>query len=135
MCLSKPKIIIKIQILICCPHMFSIEVVGRLSWSIKIRSVIMYPVLKTTQFCKKLKVQGEISCWSLSGLCATRAHWPLAPNFCSWATRKSHFFIQSYAGHPWFYSFRALGSLQFSLEHSLALTALTWVKTWNKRKI
>ena len=29
------------------------------------------------------------------------------------------FLIQSYAGHPRFYSFRALGSFQFSLEHSL----------------
>ena len=33
--------------------------------------------------------------------------------FCPRATRKS------YARHPRFYSFRALGSLQFSLEHSL----------------
>ena len=34
------------------------------------------------------------------------------------------FFIQSYAGHPRFYSFRALGSLQFSLEHSLEMQQL-----------
>ena len=31
--------------------------------------------------------------------------------FCPWATRKS--------GHPEIYRFRALGSLQFSFEHSL----------------
>ena len=31
----------------------------------------------------------------------------------------SDFSYKSYAGHPGFYSFRALGSLQFSLEHSL----------------
>ena len=29
-----PNIYIKIQILICCPHMFSIEAVGRICWSI-----------------------------------------------------------------------------------------------------
>ena len=25
------------------------------------------------------------------GLCSSRARWPLAPNFCSWAIRKSYF--------------------------------------------
>ena len=59
-------------------YMFSIEVVGRLPRSIKM-FCDMYPILKTTQFCKTLKVQGEISCWSLSGLCASWAQWPLAP--------------------------------------------------------
>ena len=53
-----------------------------------------------------------------SGLCSSRARCPLAPNFCPWATSKS------YAGHPRFYSFRALGSLQFSLEHSLEYLCL-----------
>ena len=27
-----------------------------------------------------------------SRLCSSRAQWPLAPNFCSWAARKSYFF-------------------------------------------
>ena len=36
------------------------------------------------------------------------------------------FFIQINAGHPRFYSFRALGSVQFSLEHSLVFTLLRW---------
>ena len=27
-----------------------------------------------------------------SRLCSNRVRWPLAPNFCSWATRKSYFF-------------------------------------------
>ena len=55
-----------------------------------------------------------------TGLCSSRAQWPLAPNYCSRAIRKSFFFSnKSYAGHPRFYSFGALGSLQFSLEHSL----------------
>ena len=58
---------------------------------------------------------------SKSGLCSSRAWWPLAPNFCPWATRKSYFFQnKSYAVHPGFHKFRALGSLQFFLEHSLA---------------
>ena len=35
------------------------------------------------------------------------------------------FYIQSYAGHPRFYSFRALGSFQFPLEHSLGQGAFT----------
>ena len=42
--------------------------------------------------------------------------WPMALNFCSGATRKSMSFPQkSYAGHPEFHRFRALGSLQFFL--------------------
>ena len=46
------------------------------------------------------------------------------PNLCSWATRKSYnvlFSYKSYAGHPGFNKFRALGSLQFFLEHSWGL--------------
>ena len=46
------------------------------------------------------------------------------PNLCSWATGKSYnvlFSYKSYAGHPGFYKFRALGSLQFSLEHRWGL--------------
>ena len=35
------------------------------------------------------------------------------------------FYIQPYARHPRFYSFRALGSFQFSLEHSLGQGAFT----------
>ena len=42
------------------------------------------------------------------------------PFFYSWATGKSFIFsYKSYAGHPGFYRFRALDSLQFFLEHSL----------------
>ena len=42
------------------------------------------------------------------------------PFFNSWATGKSSIFsYKSYAGHPGFYRFRALDSLQFFLEHSL----------------
>ena len=46
------------------------------------------------------------------------------PNLCCWATRKSYnvlFSYKSYAGHPGFNKFRALGSLQFFLEHSWGL--------------
>ena len=46
------------------------------------------------------------------------------PNLCSWATRKSYdvlFSYKSYDGHPGFNKFRALGSLQFFLEHSWGL--------------
>ena len=40
------------------------------------------------------------------------------------------FIIQiNYAGHPRFYSFRALGSLQFSLEHSLVLFQIKYSGT------
>ena len=55
------------------------------------------------------------------GLCSSRARWPLAPNFCSWVIRKSYFLHTNHAGHPRFYSFRVLSSLQFSLEHSLVM--------------
>ena len=51
---------------------------------------------------------------------SNRAQWSLVPNFCSCSTRKSYFFhTNSYTGHSRFYSFRALGAIQFSLEHSL----------------
>ena len=73
------------------------------------------------------------------GLCSCRAQWPLAPNFCSWATRKSQIFhTNHYAGHPGFYRFRALGSLLFSLEHSLVQLTLAGEKVncqTRKRKI
>ena len=52
------------------------------------------------------------SAWG-GGWCSIRVRWPLAPNFCG-------FTYKSYAGQLRFYSFRALGSLQFPLEHSLA---------------
>ena len=56
----------------------------------------------------------------IAGLCSSRARWPLVPNLCPWATRKSLDFSYK-SRHPRFYNFRALGSLQlFSLVHSLA---------------
>ena len=55
-------------------------------------------------------------------LCCSRAHWPLVPNFCPWATRKSYFYCTKHAGHPWFYRLRALGFLQFPLEHNLVIS-------------
>ena len=56
----------------------------------------------------------------VAGLCSSRAQWPLVPNVCSRAIRKSYSFHTNHnAGHPRFYIFGALGSLQFSLEHSL----------------
>ena len=60
-----------------------------------------------------------VSCYLYFQGCAlhcSRPWWPLVPNFCSWASRKSY---KSYAGHLGFYRFRALGSLQFFLEQSL----------------
>ena len=35
---------------------------------------------------------GKICSLSWSGLCSSRARWPLAPSFCPWATRKSQIF-------------------------------------------
>ena len=47
---------------------------------------------------------------SMTELYFSRACCPLAPTFSSWVTKKSYFFLyKSYAGHPRFYSFRALG--------------------------
>ena len=53
---------IKIQILICYPYTFVIEVVGRICWSIKSTSscVIMSLILKTTLFHEAVILQGEI---------------------------------------------------------------------------
>ena len=42
-----------------------------------------------------------------SGLCSSRAWWPMAPNFCSWDQKILLFSYKSYAGHPRFYRFRA----------------------------
>ena len=36
-----------------------------------------------------------------------------------WCPTFAFFYTNSCAGHPRFYSFRALGAIQFSLEHSL----------------
>ena len=59
---------IKIQILICCPYTFPIEVKGRICWSISDSScVIMYFILITNLFCKAFILQGEIW-WSFLGL-------------------------------------------------------------------
>ena len=44
----------------------------------------------------------------ISGLCSSRARWPLAPNFCPWATRKSEIFHTNHM----------LGTLDFTVsEH------------------
>ena len=70
-----------------------------------------------------------------SGLCSSRARWPLAPNFCSRATRKSQIFHTNHMlGTLDHYSFRALGSLQFSLENSLGISALRWTEFHQNRK-
>ena len=45
---------------------------------------------------------------------------PGSPWRLTFALRRLDFSYKFYAGHPRFYSFRALSSLQFSLEHSLA---------------
>ena len=55
-----------------------------------------------------------------SGLCSSRARWPLAPNFCPRATRKSQIFHTNHMlGTLDFTVSEQKGSLQFSLEHSL----------------
>ena len=61
---------IKIQILICYSYTFSIEVVGRICWSINLDSscVIMSLILMTTLFYKAVILHGEIWRWSLLGL-------------------------------------------------------------------
>ena len=60
----------KIQILICYSYTFSIEVVGRICWSINLDSscVIMSLILMTTLFYKAVILHGEIWRWSLLGL-------------------------------------------------------------------
>ena len=56
----------------------------------------------------------------ISGLCSSRAQWPLAPNFCSRATRKSQIFHTNHMLGTLDFAVSEPGSLQFSLEHSLA---------------
>ena len=80
-------------------------------------------------FVGKLQEKEPISCTfnGTSGLCSSRAQWPLEPNFCPRATRKSQIFHTNHtlgildftvSEHP-------LGSLQFSLEHSLVSPSRT----------
>ena len=67
-----------------------------------------------------IAVELSIVTRSISGPYSSSAWWPLVPNFCSRATRKSSFFsYKLYDGHPRFYSFRALVSCLLSLEQSL----------------
>ena len=55
-------------------------------------------------------------------LTSSRTQWALVTNFCSQATRKSYFLLEkAHAGHPGYFRFRALGSLQFFLEYSLGM--------------
>ena len=54
--------------------------------------------------------------------CALAEHvGPWGLTFATGNKKISDFSYKSYAGHHRFYSFRALGSLQFSLEHSLEM--------------
>ena len=56
-------------------------------------------------------------CVISSKLCSSNAWWPMAPNFCSWATRKNFFLHRNHVLGT--LDIRALGSLQFYIEHSL----------------
>ena len=64
----KPNI--KIQILICCPYLFSNRSSGEnlLKYQLDSSSVIRSSILMTTVFYKELILQGEIWHWSLLGL-------------------------------------------------------------------
>ena len=42
--------------------------------------------------CKKQQYLQLYKISTRAGLCSSRAWWPLAPNFCPWATRKSQIF-------------------------------------------
>ena len=60
-----------------------------------------------------------------SGLCSSTARWPLVPNFCSWVTRKTQFFIQIIYWELQIFQIQSTGgfhqfSLKIHLEHSLA---------------
>ena len=62
---------------------------------------------------------------------SSRAQWPVATNFCSWATRKSLLFLyKSYAGHTGFHKFRAWAPFNFS--QSTALDKAFLFKPWNE---
>ena len=58
-----------------------------------------------------VRLHAFINHWTNSwpGLCSSRAQWPLAPNFCPWATRKSYFFIQIICWAPWISQFQSSG--------------------------
>ena len=62
---------------------------------------------------------------------SSRARWPVATNFCSWATRKSLLFLyKSYAGHTGFHKFRA--SAPFNFSQSTALDKAFLFKPWTE---
>ena len=89
----------------------------------------MIPLLKSQivvgfSFSNRSHLMGKAlrCCQLTAGLYFGRALWPPAPSFCSQVTRKSYFHTNHNDyndGHPRFYSFRALGSFQFSLEHGI----------------
>ena len=55
-----------------------------------------------------------------SRLCSSRAEWPVAPNFCSWATRKSSLFHRKHKeGTLDFTSSEHWAPFNFFSEHSL----------------
>ena len=86
------------------------------------KSLLFSHVNDTLTDCQTTMLFNKSNCYyflffqTLAGLCSGRTQWPLVPIFCSWVTSFSY---KSYAGHPRFNSFRTLGSLQFSFEHSL----------------
>ena len=65
-----------------------ITVVGLVSYSLSGREAEVDLVLIQTSFLLLRKLSLKIH----TGLCSSRSQWPLAANFCSWATRTSQVF-------------------------------------------
>ena len=77
---------IKIQILISCRYLFSIEVAGEnlLKYQLDSSCVIRSSILMTTVFYKEVILQGEIWCWSLLGLKGLRNALRSVWRICMW---------------------------------------------------
>ena len=97
---------------------------GRISWIYASQMSFQGYIIKKNPFantfflfCNNLRELGIFYLYKYSlclflhhipGLCSSRAQWPLAPNFCSWAIRKSYFFHTNHM----------LGTLDFTVsEH------------------
>ena len=81
----------------------------------------------------KSTIRLDIDCWPAVILSpgSSRAQWPVAPNFCSWATRKSLlFFIQIICWAHWISQVSAWAPFNFS--YSTALDKAFLFKPWNE---
>ena len=100
--------------------------------SLIIQRIIQWQMVKTRIYSGYFYIITYIVACLRSALMVLKRKWDqgcTVPNLCSWATRKYYnvlFSYKSYAGHPGFHKFSALGSLQFFFNRAPLGIAKTW---------